>query len=165
MTIGPHKRKLVTEYISRQLKPKVIIEQGSYIGYTSVFLGSLLRDIVWEGKLEKGCKVYSVEMDKTCASIARHMIRKAGLEDIVDVVEGEASSALKDLVLKGNLKMDGGEVGLVLLDHWEKFYVQDIEIMTTQLGLLSEGASVCTDNVLFLGTPDYLQYMTDHEEG
>ncbi|KKY14446.1 putative o-methyltransferase family 3 [Phaeomoniella chlamydospora] len=136
MTIGPHKRKLVTEYISRQLKPKVIIEQGSYIGYTSVFLGSLLRDIVWEGKLEKGCKVYSVEMDKTCASIARHMIRKAGLEDIVDVVEGEASSALKDLVLKGNLKMDGGEVGLVLLDHWEKFYVQDIEIMTTQLGLL-----------------------------
>jgi len=70
------------------------------------------------------------------------MIRKAGLEDHVRFVTGDALSRLIE---------DNTQVDFVLIDLWKELYIPVLESLYPRL---SPGAIVCADNMLF---PAYQQ--------
>jgi len=78
----------------------------------------------------------------------------AGLKGVVDVVVGEAAVEMRRLKEEGKLE----RVDFLLLDHWEKFYVEDLKVVE-ELELLKEGSVVVADNVDCPGAPEYLEYV------
>jgi catechol O-methyltransferase len=92
------------------------------------------------------------------AAITSSFIELAGLKDIVEVVVGDASTSLKRLHAEG--KLHSGSVDMVLLDHWEKFYVSDLQVCE-ELGILRAGTTILADNVLAPGAPAYKKYVDE----
>ena len=143
-------------------KPKVIVELGSYVGYTAVALGGMLKDLHPQEVAMKSEKLYSMELDPRWGAITSSFVELAGLKGIVDVVIGPAESSLRRLVAEGILKK--GTVDVLLLDHWEKEYVSALKVCE-ELGLLRKGSIIFADNVITPGAPDYLEYVRGANTG
>lgn len=156
MTIGPAKRTLIAEIMSStNPKPKIFLEFGSYVGYSALALGSALRDLHPNAKPGE-IKYYTFENMPYWAAITSSLVELAGLKDIVEVVVGDAAEGLKRLNAEG--KLPKGSVDMMLLDHWERFYVPDLQVCE-DLSILREGTVIFADNVLAPGAPDYLKYV------
>lgn len=139
---------------SMQRKPKVLVELGTYVGTSAVAWGAILKEINGEGDGEGDAKVYSIELDPLFVSIARDFISLAGLDHTVEIVNGQSGTSLK--ALKDDGKIDA--IDVLFLDHWEKFYVEDLKICE-DLGLLRVGSVIIADNTDMPGAPDYLEYV------
>jgi len=66
---------------------------------------------------------------------------------------GDATVEMRRLKREGRLEV----VDLLLLDHWEELYVEDL-IVVEELELLRRGVIVA-DNVICLRAPAYLEYV------
>lgn len=84
----------------------------------------------------------------------------AGLAHIVEVIEGTASSSIKQLVEEGKITC----IDFLFLDHVEDLYEEDFKVVET-LGVLKKGAMVVADNVLRPGAPEYRKFIREKEEG
>lgn len=154
MTLGPAKREILAPIIAEQ-RPRIIMDVGAYVGYSALMLGGALVDIYGRGSVEfSECKVYSFEKDPMCAAITSSFIELAGLKGVVDVVVGEAAVEMKRLKEERELV----KVDLLLLDHWEKLYVEDLKVVE-ELQLLNDGNVIVADNIICPGAPDYLKYV------
>jgi catechol O-methyltransferase len=103
-----------------------------------------------------GVRVYGFELHPDLAAIARDMVRLAGLDDVVTVLDGPGADSLRRLVAEG--VVTPGAVDAVFLDHWEQLYVPDLQVCE-ELGVLREGAVIMADNTDMPGAPDYLKYV------
>lgn len=72
---------------------------------------------------------------------------------------GSASSVLKTLTESEDI-LPGG-VDMLFLDHVEKLYLQDFQVVK-ELGLLGKGAVVGADNVLRPGAPAYREFVMSY---
>lgn len=154
MTFKEPKRKIAqTALESMPVKPKVIVEFGTYVGVSALAWGAVLQGL--HGP-DKDCKVYTFELDPKMVQVSRDMVHLAGLDDLVHVVEGPATESLKRLYIEG--KITAGGVDMVFFDHWEKHYVPDLQLCE-QLGIFREGALAIADNTDMPGAPDYLKYV------
>lgn len=158
MTLGPAKRDILEPLITDQ-RPKVVLDVGAYVGYSALMLGGALVDLYGHDSFELSeCKVFSFEKDPMCAAITSSFVELAGLKGVVDVVVGEA--AVEMTRLKEERKLVG--VDFLLLDHWEKRYVEDLQAIE-KMGLLREGSVIVADNVICPGAPEYLGYVRGSE--
>ncbi|KAF2665507.1 hypothetical protein BT63DRAFT_482444 [Microthyrium microscopicum] len=139
--------------------PKIIVELGTYIGCSAIGWGSILSDI-WADQpdvLKNECKVYACELDEGIASIAKDFVGLAGLEGVVEVCAGrKAGETLKALVVEG--KLGKGKVDVLFFDHWEEFYLPDLQL-AEELGVLRKGGLLVADNTDMPGAPKYLAYV------
>ena len=135
-------------------KPKVIVEFGAYVGSSAVGWAAALRDL--NGPGAAGLRVYTFELDPKIAQVAQDLVKVAGVEDIVTVMDGPASESLKKLVSDGQLQ--AGELDMAFIDHWEKYYVPDLQLCE-QLKLFHKGSLVCADNTIHPGAPTYVKYV------
>ncbi|KAE8144888.1 S-adenosyl-L-methionine-dependent methyltransferase [Aspergillus avenaceus] len=153
MTFKGPKIEVSKEEIKKiQPPPKTFIEFGGYVGSSAIAWGAILREVNGTDNFN----VYTFELSPFNASIARDLIRLAGLGGVVHVVEGPASASLEGLFEEGKLKKGGVDVAFI--DHWEEFYLPDLQ-MCEQLGLFREGSKVLADNTDFPGAPAYLEYV------
>ncbi|GIJ98201.1 hypothetical protein Aspvir_000316 [Aspergillus viridinutans] len=97
-----------------------------------------------------------IEFGTLSAQVARDLIRLAGLEDLVRVLEGPAAESLKKLHIEGKVKPRA--VDMAFFDHWEKFYLPDLQLCE-DLNLFHTGSLVIADNTDFPGAPDYPAYV------
>jgi catechol O-methyltransferase len=150
MTTGPPKLEII---ISRLLttKPKIMLEFGSYIGWGAVAFGGLLRELHPDAKPGE-VKLFTFEVDPLFAAITSSFVELAGLKDIVDVIVGTAEDSVRRLKAEGVLE----RADVVLLDHWEKFYLSDLQVLE-ELGLIGGGSVVLADNTV--RAPRYLEYV------
>ena len=155
MTLGQHKLEIIRKILEEMSpKPKVVVELGTYIGYSAIAFGGMMRDMYGPDAVAQGVMVYSMELDPRWAAITNKILQLAGLEDVVQVVVGAAADSIRQL--HANCKLP--KIDVLVLDHWEKFYVSDLKVCE-ELKLLEKGAVVLADNVLVPGAPEYLKYV------
>lgn len=150
MTTGVPKLEIITATL-RRTRPKIILELGGYIGWGAVAFGGLLRELhshVKSGEI----RLYSFELEPRFAAIANSFVELAGLNDVVQVVIGSAEESLRRLKAEGKLE----SADAVLIDHWEKFYLNDFQLLE-ELKLIRSGSVIFTDNCV--RAPEYLEYV------
>ena len=152
MNVGDVKGKILDESL-RTHRPKLVLELGTYVGYSS------LRMIQ---QLPETSKIVSIEFSPIAAEIARAMIEHAGMSSRITVVNGYLGDEGEKTAnkLESDLGFKPGCLDFVFLDHAKEAYLPDIKLIIRRKWL-SEGAVAFADNVLFPGAPDYRQFMNE----
>jgi predicted O-methyltransferase YrrM len=92
------------------------LEIGSASGYSAVWIGLGLR--------ETGGRLVTIEYDPGRAREAVENVRRAGLSDIVQVVQGDAFKEIPKLT---------GTFDFVFLDAWKKDYRRFLDLVLPRL--------------------------------
>jgi predicted O-methyltransferase YrrM len=102
-----------------------IVEFGASLGFSTIHLAAAARDL-------GGARVITTELEPEKAEIARRNLAAAGLDDLVDLREGDALETLRDL----------DSVDLLFLDGWNNLYLPVLDLLEP---VLSSGALVIAD--------------------
>jgi predicted O-methyltransferase YrrM len=129
--------------IARSCKATRIVEFGTSMGISTIYLAAALRD-------NGGGHLIGSELEPTKSSRARANLDAAGLADLVDIREGDALETL------GNV---GGEVDLLLLDGAFALYLPVLKLVEHRL---KPGAVVLGENAF---EPEYLEHVRDPANG
>lgn len=113
-----------------------IVEFGASLGYSTIHLAAAARDL-------GDARVITTELEPEKAEIARRNLAAAGLDDLVDLRDGDALETLRDV----------GEVDLLFLDGWNNLYLAVLDLAEPAL---STGALVIAD--LSEGDPEQVPY-------
>jgi predicted O-methyltransferase YrrM len=107
---------------------KSILEIGGASGYSAIWLGL--------GARESGGRVVTIEYDPQRAREAAENVRRAGLDDVVRVVSGDAFKEIPRLT---------GTFDLVFLDAWKPDYKKFFDIVYPRL---AAGGAFVAHNVV-----------------
>ncbi|KAF0330127.1 putative catechol O-methyltransferase 2 [Colletotrichum sp. SAR11_59] len=146
MNVGEDKGKIVTDLIA-EVKPKVMVELGGYVGYSCILFGAAVRKA-------GGQRYYSLERNPEFAAVIMSLVDLAGLSDIVKVVVGPSDASIQRLHAAGDLP----RIDLMFLDHYKPAYTTDLKLCE-QLGIVAPGSVLAADNVIKPGNPPYLEYV------
>jgi predicted O-methyltransferase YrrM len=119
-------------------RAKRALEIGSASGYSAIWIGLGLRDT--------GGHLVTIEFDPVRAREAAANVRRAGLSDIVQVIEGDGFKEIPKLA---------GTFDFVFLDAWKKDYKRFLDLV---LPRLDAGGLFLGHNVVNKGKdmPDFL---------
>ena len=118
------------EFMISMKEPNNILELGTSIGYLSILMSKTLNN---------KCKITTIERDEKMINLAKENIKSFGLEDNIEIKEGECLEILEKLDDKYDLIfMDAGK------GHYNHF-------LPHCLRLLSDKGVIIADNVLFRG--------------
>ena len=127
-------------------RPATIVEFGASLGFSTLHLAAAVRDV-------GGGTVISTELEPDKARIARANLAAAGLDDLVDLREGDALDTLQDV----------RALDLLFLDGWNNLYLPVLDLL--EPGLTPQ-ALVIAD--LSAGDPEqdaYCERMHDPHSG
>ncbi|HEX4462133.1 MAG TPA: class I SAM-dependent methyltransferase [Polyangia bacterium] len=124
-----------------------VAEFATSIGVSTLYFAAAMRD-------NGGGHVIGSEIVPAKAATARRYLQAAGLDEWVDIREGDARQTLRDL---------GAPIDFMLVDGWPggegpSLAREVIEVVAPQLRV---GGMVMNDN----GEPDYLQFIRDPRNG
>ncbi len=108
-------------------RPKEILEVGTAIGFSSLFMSEYAP---------AGCHITTIEKYEKRIPLARENFKKAGKEDVITLLEGDATDILKTL---------SGPYDLIFMDAAKGQY---IHFLPDILRLLKKGGVLLSDNVL-----------------
>lgn len=129
MLSGPYQGKFL-EMISFLIKPKHILEIGTFTGYSTICLSR---------GLDEGGKVTTIEANAEYAAIAADFFTRAGIAGKVELVIGDALEVIPEL----NQSYD-----LVYIDAAKEQYSKYYELV---FPLVKQGGFILADNVLWDG--------------
>jgi predicted O-methyltransferase YrrM len=129
--------------MARACKATRIVEFGTSMGVSTVYLAAALRD-------NGGGQLIGSELEPAKAARARAHLDAAGLADLVDIREGDALDTLRDV---------GGEVDLALIDGAWSLYLPVLKLIEPRL---KPGAVILGENAF---AADYLDYIRDPANG
>lgn len=137
--IGPDKAKILREVVEKN-KPKTILEVGCLVGYSAILMADAMPE---EGK------VVTIELDETSADIAEENFRKAGLQEKIEIVRGDANDVIP--------KLDG-TFDLVFIDAAKEEYFAYLKYAEEKM---HSGSVVIADNVKIFEREmrDFLDYV------
>lgn len=111
-------------------RPKKILELGCAIGYSSLFFADVL-----DGDVE----IVTTERNPIMFERAQDNIKKAGMEDRIKILVGDAEETLKDLE---------GTFDMIFIDAAKGHYKMFFDML---IGKLNHGGIVISDNILYKG--------------
>ena len=130
-----------------------IVEVGTSFGVSTLYLAAAVRENV----VETGCSglVTGTEWEPTKVSAARENLTRVGLDDIVDIREGDIRDTLKEI--------EGG-IDFVLMDIWAPMAGPALDLLMPKL---KPGALLFCDNVVRFRRDyrDYLERVRDAATG
>jgi len=147
MSIGDEKGPIIEEVL-QEVKPKVMIELGGYVGYSAIRFSALLKQFQPDGSY------YSFELQESFANIARQNIALAGLENIVTIIVGPFSKSIQTFRQHYGIEA----IDVVFIDHSKLHYLKDLKLLESS-GLFHKGTVVIADNVIVFNLEDYLNYV------
>jgi predicted O-methyltransferase YrrM len=135
--IGRKKAERLAELV-RLAKPKVVVECGTAIGYSGLWMARELQ--------ATGGKLITIEINADRSREAQAHFREAGLEDLATFKVGDVKQVVKTLE---------GPIDFLFVDCGYSNY---LPCLTELLDELSDGATVVADNVGIgeRGLSDYL---------
>ncbi|XP_043843706.1 catechol O-methyltransferase isoform X2 [Dromiciops gliroides] len=148
MNVGDTKG-LIVDKVVEETKPKVLLELGTYCGYSAVRMARLLPP---------GAHLFTIEFNESFASIAKQIIQLAGLQDKISILQGPSQEIIPQL----KKKYDINTVDMVFMDHWKFRYLPDTKLLE-ESGVLRKGSVLLADNVICPGAPDFLQYIRNNK--
>lgn len=125
--------------LARGSGARSIVEFGASFGVSTLYLGAAARD-------NGGALVTTEVHPDKCVAI-RATLADAGLDDIVEVLEGDARQTLEDI---------DSDVDFVFLDGWKGLYLPVLELL---LPRLAPGSLVAADNVNLESAQPYAEHM------
>jgi predicted O-methyltransferase YrrM len=129
--------------IARARKATRIVEFGTSMGISTIYLAAALRD-------NGGGHLIGSEMEPAKVARARANLDAAGLSDLVDIRVGDALETLQDI---------GGEIDLLLVDGAFSLYLPVLKLVEPRL---STGAVILGENAF---EPGYRAYVRDPANG
>jgi predicted O-methyltransferase YrrM len=111
-------------------KVKSILEVGTAIGYSAIHMGFCA---------EEGFSITTIERNEESAAKAADFIKRAGMEDNIKIIVGDAEELLKDVT---------GSFDMIFVDAAKGQYM---DFMKNSIGKLKTGGLFVCDNVLFRG--------------
>lgn len=146
---------LILDAAVAQAQPKLVLELGTYCGYSAVRMARALP---------QGGRLVSVEFNAANADVARAIIAHAGLADRVTVVVGTIGDGGETVRrLTDEYEFKPGAVDFLFLDHVKEAYLSDLKIILAA-GWAHPGTVAVADNVKIPGAPEYLAYMRAADE-
>ncbi|MBO4981329.1 MAG: O-methyltransferase [Lachnospiraceae bacterium] len=115
------------KFLLAYAKPKSILEVGTAIGFSALLMSEYAPE---------GCHITTIEKYEKRIPIARENFRRAGKEQDITLMEGDASEILKDL---------DGTYDMIFMDAAKGQY---IHFLPDILRLLAPGGLLISDNVL-----------------
>lgn len=115
------------KFLIKAHKPASILEVGTAVGFSALFM--------WENA-DKNCKITTIENYDKRIPIAQENFKRAGAEDDITLVEGDAAEVLKNLE---------GQFDFIFMDGAKGQYINYLPDVTR---LLKQGGILLTDNVL-----------------
>jgi predicted O-methyltransferase YrrM len=131
---------------ARSCKAKRIVEFGSSMGVSAIYLATALRDM-------GGGVLIGTELEPSKAERAKANIAAAGLADLVEFRVGDARETLKPGV--------GGDIDMVMLDGAFTLYLPVLKMLEPHL---IPGAIIIGENA-FAEAGGYLDYVRDPRNG
>jgi predicted O-methyltransferase YrrM len=127
--------------MTQSLGAKHVVELGTSTGYSGIWFGLALK--------QTGGKLTTYEIDSERAATARTNFKRAGMDDVITLVEGDAHQELTKLT---------GTIDLVFLDADKEGY---IDYMNKLLPLLRPGGLILAHNINpRMADPNYMQAIT-----
>ena len=127
--------------MAQAMNAKHVVELGTSTGYSGVWLGLALKNT--------GGKLTTYEIDKERAATARANFKRAGMADIITVVEGNAHEEIK--------KLDG-TIDLIFLDADKTGY---IDYLNKLLPHLRAGGLILAHNITpNMADPKFMEAIT-----
>ncbi|KAM6423182.1 catechol O-methyltransferase isoform 1-T5 [Liasis olivaceus] len=148
MNVGDEKG-LILDKIVEEADPSVVLELGTYCGYSAIRIARLLKP---------KSRLLTIEFNPEFASIAKEIIDIAGLSDKVTILEGHS----EDIIPQLKKKYEVETLDFVFLDHWKERYAPDT-VLLEECGLLRKGSILLADNVIFPGAPEFLKYVRNNQ--
>lgn len=137
------KRSLIKEELHK-IKPQVVVELGSYIGYTAIVIAVELQE------MQSRAKVHSFDTKREYCEAAKAVVELAGLQERVIIHEGSPD----ELVEAWQKSHIVERVNFILLNHNEGNYLLDLRALES-LGLINPGTTVIADDC----HGDYIKYV------
>lgn len=127
-------------------KARQVLEIGAASGYSAIWMGLGLR--------ETGGKLVTIEYDPVRAREAAANVQKAGLSDIVRVIEGDAFKEVPKVA---------GTFDLVFLDAWKPDYKKFFDMVFPRV---NAGGLFLAHNVINKKNdmPDFLKAIETHPQ-
>ncbi|XP_072269874.1 catechol O-methyltransferase-like [Pyxicephalus adspersus] len=144
MNVGDEKGLILDEVV-KERDPSIILELGTYCGYSAIRIARLLKP---------GARMFTLEMNPVHAAVAKQMIEFAGVQDKVNVLEGSTEDIIPQLKQKYNVDV----LDFVFLDHAKDRYKADT-ILLEECHMLKKGSVLLADNVVYPGIPDFLEHV------
>lgn len=107
--------------------PANILEVGTAVGYSSILMSE---------NMPEGCRITTIENYDKRIPVAKENFRRAGKEDVITLIEGDATDVLKSL---------DGEYDFIFMDAAKGQY---INFLPDILRLMPKGGLLISDNVL-----------------
>lgn len=131
---------------ARSCKAKRIVEFGSSMGISAIYMAAALRDM-------GGGRLIGTELESGKAERAQANVAAAGLADLVEFRVGDARESLKAGV--------GGDIDMVMLDGAFTLYLPVLKLLEPNL---KPGAIVVGENA-FAQAGGYIEYVRDPRNG
>lgn len=139
INIGPEDGKLL-QILVKSICAKKAVEIGTLTGYSAIWIARALGD---EGIL------YSLEKNERNAEIARSIILAASLENVVQIIQGDAEETLTTLY---------GPFDFIFIDANKPSYLYYLEWAKANI---RSGGIIVADNT-YLSESVYLEEMPGH---
>lgn len=152
MNVGDEKGLILDNSI-KNTKPKIIMELGCYVGYSTLRMARAS---------DADCHIYTVEWSPVNAGVARQFFELAGVSHKITVVEGYIGDGGKTVETLQTQYGLTGKVDFLFVDHTKEAYLPDLKTILDRK-FLHPGSVVVADNVGFPGIPDYKKFMEDQE--
>ena len=137
-----HLQGRLLKMLVEMIKPKNILEVGTFSGYSAICLA--------EG-LEEGGKVWTFEINDEQEDFTRPWIEGSGVADKIEFVIGDAISEAPKL---------GIEFDMAFIDGDKRTYCECYEMV---MGILRPGGFILADNTLWDGHVVDESYSKDHQ--
>jgi predicted O-methyltransferase YrrM len=131
---------------TRTCKAKRIVEFGSSMGISAIYMAAALRDM-------GGGVLIGTELEPSKAERAQANVAAAGLADLVEFRIGDARETLKPGV--------GGDIDMVMLDGAFTLYLSVLTLLEPQL---KPGAIIIGENA-FQPASGYIDHVRDPQNG
>lgn len=117
-------------FVGRLAKPSRILEAGTAIGYSAILMSSIL---------DEGGRIDTIERNDLMIGLAKDNIKAAGLENTINIIQGDALEVLKCL---------DRQYDMIFLDAAKGQYP---EFLAECMRMLKKGGVLLSDNVLYKG--------------
>jgi caffeoyl-CoA O-methyltransferase len=138
MNIGPDQGKLL-DLLVRLHKPRLVLELGSYFGYSSIWIARALKDL---SAIKPGHQLYCVEISEKQCSIIKNYLSQAGLSDLVTVTQGAGLDLMNKFI------RDGMSFDMIFIDADKANYPHYLDLA---YALLPSGGLLLVDNCIWNG--------------
>tara|TARA_B110000305_G_scaffold201219_1_gene228899 strand:+ start:3647 stop:4288 length:642 start_codon:yes stop_codon:yes gene_type:complete len=128
--LSGHLQGRILSLLSQSIRPKTILEIGTYTGYSALCMA--------EG-LQKNGQLYTIDNNKEIAPFAKKYFNKSSYKNLIKMIVGNALDVIPDL----NLKWD-----LVFIDADKENYSNYFDAIIENV---NQGGMIIADNVLWSG--------------